>query len=233
VSQFRVLRDALAANDDLAVHPLARHVKGADAFIGECLIEIINSDTDHQLLPSEPEVLGLLALTHFHEARRIAQIDDRGNAVLLDDQDRAQWDAEHIRMARGFLERALAREAPGPYQIQAAISAVHVDAAASDDTDWDQIVALYWSMRRAINSPIVELNHAVAVAKSTGALSGLAMVDAISGLDKYPYFHAARATFLAESGSLTEARAAFKDARDASTSMAQRRFFTRKVEDLS
>ena len=186
-----------------------------------------------RLLPSEPEVLGLLALIHFHEARRVARIDDLGNAVLLDDQDRTTWDADHIRKARGFLERALAREAPGPYQIQATISAVHIDAVASDETDWDQIVSLYWSQRRHNDSPIVELNHAVAVAKATGALSGLAIVDAISGLDKYPYFHAARTTFLAESGSLTEARAAFKDARDASTSMAQRRFFTRKVEDLS
>jgi len=186
-----------------------------------------------QLLPNEPEVLGLLALMHFHEARGTARIDSAGNAVLLDEQDRNLWDADHIREAHRYLDRALARESPGPYQIQAAISAVHIDALTPEETDWDQIAALYASLRRHTESPVVDLNHAVAVAKATGPLNGLVMIKAISGLDNYPYFHAAHATFLADSGDGTGARSAFERARDTSTSDAQRRFFIQKLEALT
>lgn len=185
-----------------------------------------------QLLPNEPEVLGLLALMHFHEARGTARTDEEGNAVLLDDQDRTLWDQGHITNATTYLDRALARETPGPYQIQAAISAVHIEAATPSDTDWDQIAALYCSLRRHINSPIVQLNHAVAVSKATDASKGLVMVDAISGLDGYPYFHTARASLLKELGRTSEAIRAYEQARDTSTSDAQRRFFERRLDEL-
>jgi len=186
-----------------------------------------------RLLPNEPEVLGLLGLMHFHEARGISRTDDEGNAVLLDDQDRSLWDQDHIVRAHAYLNRALAREAPGPYQIQAAISAVHINAATPDDTDWHQIAALYRSLRRFVDSPIVELNHAVAVAKATEPACGLTMIDAISGLDDYPYYHAARGSLLAESGDTSRAIDAFEKAREVSTNEAQRRFFSRKLKTLS
>ncbi len=185
-----------------------------------------------QLLPNESEVLGLLALMHFHEARGAARTDNDGNAVLLDDQDRNAWDQDHITNAHGYLDRALARENPGPYQIQAAISAVHIEAGTPADTDWDQIAALYSSLQRHINSPIVQLNHAVAVSKATDASKGLVLVEAISGLDDYPYFHTARASLLKELGRTSEAIRAYERARDTSTSDAQRRFFERRLAEL-
>jgi len=185
-----------------------------------------------RLLPNEPEVLGLLALMHFHEARGTARTDNDGNAVLLDDQDRSLWDQDHIARAHTYLDRALARESPGPYQIQAAISAVHIDAATADETDWEQIAALYGSLRRHNDSPIVHLNHAVAVAQATEPANGLTMIDTIMGLDDYPYFHAARASLLRESGDIPGAATAFAKARDVSTSEAQRRFFNRSLEAL-
>jgi len=185
-----------------------------------------------RLLPNEPEALGLLALMHFHEARGTARTDREGNAVLLDDQDRSLWDQDHITQGHSYLDRALARERPGPYQIQAAISAVHIDARTPDETDWDQIAALYGSLRRHTDSSIVHLNHAVAVAKATEPTNGLAMIDTITGLEDYPYFHAARASLLQESGEVAAATTAFEKARDASTSQAQRRFFIRRLEEL-
>ncbi|MFV1998853.1 MAG: DUF6596 domain-containing protein, partial [Acidimicrobiia bacterium] len=172
------------------------------------------------------------ALMHFHEARGTARTDNEGNAVLLDDQDRSLWDQDHIARAYTYLDRALARESPGPYQIQAAISAVHIDAATADETDWQQIAALYGSLRRHIDSPIVHLNHAVAVAQATEPANGLTMIDTITGLDDYPYFHAARASLLRESGDIPGAATAFAKARDVSTSEAQRRFFNRSLDAL-
>jgi len=185
-----------------------------------------------QLLPNEPEVLGLLALMHFHEARGPARTDPLGNVVLLEDQDRSIWDEDHIDAGHAYLRRAMAREDPGPYQIQAAISAVHIEASAASDTDWDQIAALYGSLRRHINTPIVQLNHAVAVSKARGPLAGLAMVDSVSGLDDYPYYHAARATLLRETGDYVGAVEAFEKAREVSTSSAQERFFGERVDEV-
>jgi RNA polymerase sigma-70 factor (ECF subfamily) len=186
-----------------------------------------------RLLPNEPEVLGLLALMHFHEARAAARVDGDGNAVLLDDQDRSLWDREHIAAAEGYLEQALARQAPGPYQIQAAISAVHIDAPTPKGTDWSQIAALYGSLRGHISSPIVELNHAVAVSKAMNPAQGLAMLDTITELDDYTYFHVARANLLRDSGDVIGAGAAFEKAHDVATSEAQRRFLTKRLQELT
>jgi RNA polymerase sigma-70 factor (ECF subfamily) len=112
------------------------------------------------LLPNEPETLGLIALMLFQGSRADARTDAVGDVVLLSDQDRSTWDGAAIREAHGYLDRAIARERPGPYQIQAAISAVHADAVSPEDTDWEQIIALYGSLRRFDDSPIVTLNQA-------------------------------------------------------------------------
>lgn len=191
------------------------------------LAEIID-----RLLPHEPEVLGLLALMYFHDARADARVDADGAAILLDDQDRTLWDRKQIATAQGYLDRALLREAPGPYQIQAAISACHSDAATPQETDWDQIAALYESLGRHIDSPVVELNHAVAVAKATGARAGLHLIDEISGLDDYVYFHSARGALLAECGERDAALGAYEKALTVATGDHQRRFLHQRVSQL-
>jgi RNA polymerase sigma-70 factor (ECF subfamily) len=191
------------------------------------LAEIID-----RLLPHEPEVLGLLALMYFHEARADARIDADGAAILLDDQDRTLWDRKQIGRAQSYLDRALLREAPGPYQIQAAISACHSDAATPPETDWDQIAALYESLRRHIDSPVVELNHAVAVAKATDAGAGLRLIDQISGLDDYVYFHSARGALFAECGDSDAALVAYEKALTVATGDHQRRFLHQRVSQL-
>ncbi len=186
-----------------------------------------------RLLPHEPEVLGLLALMHFHDARADARIDAVGAAILLDDQDRRLWDQQQIAVAQGYLDRALLREAPGPYQIQAAISACHSDAHAPAETDWIQIAALYLSLRRHTDSPVAELNHGVAVAKATDARTGLSMIDQISGLEEYVYFHSARGALLIDIGDEDAAVMAYKKALTVATSDHQRRFLNRKISALT
>ncbi|MGI9584762.1 MAG: RNA polymerase sigma factor [Acidimicrobiia bacterium] len=184
------------------------------------------------LLPHEPEVLGLLALMEFNEARADARTDAVGNVVLLADQDRSLWDLERIRAAHQTLERALDRESPGPYQIQAAIAAVHADAARAEDTDWGQIAALYSSLRRYNDSPVVVLNHGVAVAMATDPQTGLTMIDGIEGLEAYPYFHAARASLLNDLGDEDAALTAYRAAADVATSDSQRRFFAMRIAEF-
>jgi RNA polymerase sigma-70 factor (ECF subfamily) len=184
------------------------------------------------LLPHEPEVLGLRALMEFNEARAQARTDSLGNVILLADQDRSVWDAERIAAAHELLERALVREAPGPYQIQAAISAVHTDAAAPDATDWAQIAALYASLRRYNDSPVVALNHGVAVAMATDPRTGLTMIDRITGLEAYPYYHAARASLLKDLGEDLAALDAYHSAAESATSDSQRRFFATRIAEF-
>jgi len=176
------------------------------------------------LLPNEPEVLGLLSLMHFHEARAAARTDADGQVVLLDDQDRSLWDADETVVAQAYLGRALLREAPGPYQIQAAISACHTESPSAEETDWDQIAALYGSLRRYVDSPVVQLNHAVAVAMATDPQTGLVLIDGISGLEDYVYFHTARASLLADTGDDAGATAAYERALEVATSDHQRIF---------
>jgi RNA polymerase sigma-70 factor (ECF subfamily) len=186
-----------------------------------------------RLLPHEPEVLGLLALMHFHDARSGARIDENGAAVLLGDQDRSLWNGEQIALAQGYLDRALLREAPGPYQIQAAISACHSDARTSTDTDWDQIAALYRSLRRYGDSPVIELNHAVALAMAKGPDAGLGMIDQIQGLEDYVYFHSARGALLMDLGDEDAALKAYEKALATATSDHQRLFLANKISVLS
>jgi RNA polymerase sigma-70 factor (ECF subfamily) len=184
------------------------------------------------LLPHEPEVLGLLALMELNEARAVARTDAVGNVILLADQDRSLWDVERIQSAHQTLDRAIDRESPGPYQIQAAIAAVHADAAKAEDTDWGQIAALYASLRRYNDSPVIALNHGVAVAMATDPQTGLTMIDGISGLEAYPYFHAARASLLKDLGDQDAALDAYRSAADVATSDSQRRFFAKRIAEF-
>ena len=167
------------------------------------------------LMPDEPEVLGLLALMLLHDARREARVDPAGAIVLLDEQDRGAWDRERIVEGSALVERALRMRRPGPYQVQAAIAAIHDEAATPGDTDWNEIAVLYEALGRMTPSPVIELNRAVAVAMVRGPAAGLALIDRIAAdgpLDDYHLLHAARADLLRRLGD-REAAAAYRRAR--------------------
>ena len=164
-----------------------------------------------ELMPDEPEAQGLLALMLLHDARRDARLRD-GELVLLRDQDRALWDERPDRArAASTLDRALALQGRGPYVVQAAIAALHAD----DPVDWPQIAALYGELSRLTESPVVELNRAVAVAEADGPLAGLEIIDRLD-LDNYHYLHAARAELLRRLDRRDEARARLHAARSSS-----------------
>jgi RNA polymerase sigma-70 factor (ECF subfamily) len=179
-----------------------------------------------ELMPDEPEVHGLLALMLLHDARSEARVRD-GEIVLLADQDSSLWDATEIEVGRISLERAFALRGRGPYVVQAAIAALHTE----EPRDWLQIAALYDELSRLADSPVVELNRAVALAEATGPQAGL---DAIVGLelDSYSYLHAVRADFLRRLGRTEEARIAYAHALDLTASEPEARFLTRRIAEL-
>jgi len=181
------------------------------------------------LMPDEPEALGLLALMLLHDARREARIGGDGELMLLDDQDRELWDAERIYEGRRMLERALRMQQPGPYQLQAAIASLHLEA----ETDWPQIAALYRRLAQFTPSPVIELNHAVAVAMAEGPERGLALIDRIDGLDRYRHLHSARADLLRRLGRSEEAAEAYGQALELATqSSAERAFLERRLAEV-
>ena len=187
------------------------------------------------LMPDEPEVLGLLALMLLHDARREARVGSDGELVLLDDQDRTRWDAGRIDEGLALLGRALRMRAPGPYQLQAAIAALHDRAATPDATDWPQIVALYGELERRTPSPVVALNHAVAVAMAEGVEAGLARIEQIAAsgfLEDYPYLHAARADLLRRLGRFEDARVAYDRALGLTANAAERRYLRRRLVEV-
>ena len=188
-----------------------------------------------ELMPDEPEVLGLLALMLLHDARRGARVGPDGGLVLLGDQDRSQWD--HLEIAEGsaLVARALAMRRPGSYQLQAAIAAVHDEAETADATDWAEIAGLYDALVAIVASPVVELNRAVAVAMAVGPARGLALVDGLAAggeLDGYHLFHATRGDLLRRLGRREEAAAAYGRARDLATNDAERAFLERRRREL-
>jgi len=179
------------------------------------------------LMPDEPEPLGLLALMRLHDSRRATRVDPDGVLFLLEDQDRSQWDRDAIDEGRALVERALRLRRVGPYQLQAAIAALH--AGANGDTDWPQIVALYGELLRIAPSPVVELNRAAAVAMARTPEDGLALIDEIDGLDDYVSFHAARAELLRRLGRDAEAAAAYERALDLAPSDVERDFLRARL----
>jgi RNA polymerase sigma-70 factor (ECF subfamily) len=186
------------------------------------------------LLP-EPEVAGLLALMLLTEARRAARTDDAGDPVLLDDQDRALWDRSLIAEGESLVERALRSRRFGPYSLQAAIAAVHAEAARPEDTDWEQIVGLYDVLLRAAPSPVIALNRAVAVAMRDGPEAGLTLIDGLlagGGLDGYYLARAARADLCRRAGRIEEARAAYRAALSMCQQGAQRAFLEKRLAAL-
>jgi RNA polymerase sigma-70 factor (ECF subfamily) len=184
-----------------------------------------------QLMPDEPEVLGLLALMLLTESRRAARTSPDGALVLLADQDRSRWDHALIAEGQALVRRCQRRGRPGPYQIQAAISAVHSDAPSAAATDWNQILALYDQLLAVAPSPVVALNRAVAVAEVDGPAAGLALVDELD-LDRYYLFHAIRADLLRRLGRRAEAGAAYDAAIARAGNEAERAYLTRARDRL-
>ncbi len=186
------------------------------------------------LLPNEPENLGLLALMLLQDSRRRARVNDRGELATLEEQDRSLWDREEIDWGVRLVERALALRRAGRYQLQAAIAALHCEAPTAADTDWPQIVALYEELLRISSSPVVALNHAAAVAMSDGYEQGLRLVEAAGAggrLDNYYLFHAARADLLRRLNRLDDAHAAYRRALSLTTNRVEQKYIRRRLQE--
>ncbi len=179
-----------------------------------------------ELMPDEPEVHGLLALMLINDSRREARFAD-GTVVLLRDQDRSLWDFDQIASGRAALDRAVALGGRGPYVLQAAIAALHVD----EPQDWPQLAALYGELARRTGSPVVELNQAAAIAEAGEVEAALALVERLE-LDQYHYLHATRAELLRRLDRIEEARAAYGRALELVHSDAERRFLERRLAEL-
>jgi RNA polymerase sigma-70 factor (ECF subfamily) len=185
--------------------------------------------------PQPPsEVVGLVALMLLHDSRRDARSDDHGNLIALEDQDRNRWNRQQIAEALPLVEEAL-RGGPGPFAVEAAIAALHCEAARAEDTDWRQIVRLYDVLERLQPSPIVSLNRAVAVAMVEGPRPALALIDrlaATSELNRYHLLHAARADLLRRIGSSVEAAASYERALALVGNESERRFLERRLREM-
>ena len=205
---------------------LTRHDLSAEAIRLGCLVV--------EMLP-EPEAMGLLALMLLHESRRPARVSATGELVLIDEQDRTQWDQALIAEGTALVERALGQRRAGPYALQAAISAVHAEAPTAAATDWAQIVGLYDVLARIEPSPVIALNRAVAIAMRDGPVAGLELIDAIlaSGeLADYRLAHAARADLCRRLGRVAEAREAYGRALQLTQLEPERRFIERRLGEL-
>jgi RNA polymerase sigma-70 factor (ECF subfamily) len=189
-----------------------------------------------ELMPDEPEAAGLCALMLLHDARRDTRVDAAGDLVLLEDQDRGRWDRSRIAEGERILQAALRRRHPGPYQLQAAIAAVHAGAPTAEATDWAQICALYDALMRIAPSPVVELNQAAAVAMRDGPERGLVLIDGLQHdgrLEGYHLYHAARADLLRRLGRRPEAAVAYTRALGSVTNPTERRFLERRLAEVS
>jgi RNA polymerase sigma-70 factor (ECF subfamily) len=206
---------------------LTRHDLSAEAIrLGRLLVE---------LLPA-PEAVGLLALMLLHESRRVARTSPDGELVLLENQDRLLWDRELIAEGSGLVRAALATKRFGPYTLQAAIAAVHAEARDPAATDWGAIVGLYDVLARTDDSPVIELNRAVALAMRDGPEVGLASIDAIlerGELREYRLAHAARAEFCRRLGRMKDARASYQRALALTRQEPERRFLERRLAEIA
>ena len=218
---YLIFNEGYAAS---AGHSLIRNDLCAEAIrLGRVLCE---------LLPVEPENLGLLALMLLHDSRREARVNQQRELVTLDEQDRSLWNTAEIDEGVNLVQRALRLRRVGKYQLQAAIAAVHAEAKAADQTDWRQIVALYEELMRITSSPIVALNHAAAVAMAEGFEKGLALIDAIGAngaLQNYYLFHASRADLLRRLHRYDDATAAYEIALSLTTNHVEQEYIRRRL----
>jgi predicted RNA polymerase sigma factor len=188
----------------------------------------------HRLLPDDPEVTGLLALMVLTDARRPARAGSDGTLIPMAEQDRTRWDADLIAEGVALISSALPRGAAGPYQLQAAIAAVHDEAPSAADTDWPQIVALYEVLLSGTDNPVVALNHAVAVAMVHGPADGLARVDRLAAELRHDHrWHAVQGHLLALAGDQVAARSAFEAAAQRTMSLQQKRYLLRRAAAMS
>jgi RNA polymerase sigma-70 factor (ECF subfamily) len=213
--------------------------EGHTASAGESLIRLNLCDEAirlarvlAELMPDEPEVLGLLALLVLTHSRSPARTVPGEPLVLLPDQDRSRWDSTLIEEGQSLVRQCLRRNQPGPYQIQAAIAAVHSDARTADQTDWRQILALYGQLMAIAPTPVVALNRAVAVAEVDGPAAGLAAMEGLDLGSYYP-FHAVRADMLSRLGRSADAAAAYDAAMALTANPAQRRFLDSRRRALA
>ena len=188
-----------------------------------------------ELMPDDPEVLGLTALMLLHDARRGARVDPQGRYVSLSEQDRSLWDQDRIGDGVRMLERALRLRRPGKYQLQAAIAALHIEGAGDDETDWQQIATLYGALARLSPSPVVEVNRAAAVGFARGAEAGLELLEPLladARLERYQPLHAARAELLRRAGDVAGADAAYERAIELSSNAVERAELERRRAGL-
>jgi RNA polymerase sigma-70 factor (ECF subfamily) len=197
-----------------------------------CLEAIRLARTLVDLMPDEPEAVGLLALVLLQDSRQAARFDG-GDLVPLEEQDRARWDGEQISEGVALLDSALRRGRPGPYQVQAAIAACHATAERAADTDWPQISLLYGELAKLVPSPVVRLNRAVAVAMADGPLAGLALVDGLAGELTGHLLPATRADLLRRLGRNTEAITAYEEALALAPTDAERRHLARRITEVT
>jgi RNA polymerase sigma-70 factor, ECF subfamily len=189
-----------------------------------------------ELYPRDAESLGLLALMLLHDSRRSARVDAEGALVTLEEQDRSLWDQQEIREGTEMVETALQLGSVGPYQLQAAIAALHAQAATAAQTDWPQIAALYAELAKLNPSPVILLNRAAAIGMSEGAERGLMLIDGLSvagALDGYYLLHAARADLFRRLGRREAAAAAYRRALSLATNEIERRFLQRRLAEVS
>jgi RNA polymerase sigma-70 factor, ECF subfamily len=220
---YLVFNEGYAASSGAS---LTRHDLSEEAIrLGRLIVE---------LLP-DSESLGLLALMLLQESRRLARSSPTGDVILLGDQDRSLWNLGLIREGKVHLQRAMAAPPVGPYTIQAAIAAVHADAASAADTDWRQIVELYDALLQIHPSPVVALNRAIAVAMRDGPAAGLDLINDIlanGDLADYHLAHAARADLCRRLGRTADAREAYEQALTLAEQEPERRFLQRRLQEL-
>jgi RNA polymerase sigma-70 factor (ECF subfamily) len=185
------------------------------------------------LLPQSAEAQGLLALMLLHDSRRETRLNAAGELVLLDEQDRSRWDQEKIREGLAVLDEALTLKDPGPYQVQAAISALHAEAPTAEATDWRQIAALYSTLAAMTPSMVVEVNRAVAMAMAYGAQAGLEMLLNLEDqVDSYYPYHAARADLLRRTNQREAAAEAYERALALCGNSAERAYLQRRLDEM-